>query len=689
MKSHPRYPLLLALFVAALPIALAPAGDAPSSSGIKSALQPYVDRHEIAGAVTLVADRDKVLSLDAVGFADVEAKTPMIVQALFWIASQSKPITAVLLMMLVDEGKVNLDDAVEKYLPEFKGQKLIGPKGDLEVPNHPITVREILTHTSGLPFSTKKETPTLDTLTLAEAARSYGETPLQSEPGTRFAYSNAGINTAGRIIEVVSGMPFEDFLAKRLTAPLGMKDTTFWPSEEQLKRLAKSYRPTKDKNDLEEVKIGQLKYPLNDRKRQPMPAGGLFSTASDVGRFCQMVANGGTIGDKQYLTEAAVKEMTKRQTGPNIKEDWGLGWSRGGNGFGHGGAHATNMWIDAQRGLITVWMVQETGGFPGKGGEAQGAFNKAASGLIQGPAKAGSAPPKGLRVFSCGHSFHFFMPPILTDIAKGAGITDHQFAGLSSIGGSRVIQHWNVPDEKNKAKEKLRAGAVDVLTLAPIYLPDDGIEKFVDLAVDKNPNVRVTLQEFWLPYDVYDTKNPLKGRKVDHNAATLAELRKEHEPYFASIDEQVRALNKKIGKEKVFVVPVGQAVLALRAKIIAGEAPGLKSQDDLFTDAIGHVRAPVQALNAYCHYAVIYRQSPVGLPVPAVLSKAADAEKLNRLLQELAWDAVTHHPLSGVKNAAPPQKSAGIIHRGERGDRRVEQACPLCVSCELCSASKA
>jgi hypothetical protein len=259
---------------------------------------------------------------------------------------------------------------------------------------------------------------------------------------------------------------------------------------------------------------------------------------------------------------------------------------------------------------------------------------------------------EGQRVFSCGHSFHYFVPPILSEMAKSAGIKNHEMAGLSAIGGSRVIQHWDVPEDKNNAKKALRAGKVDVLTLSPIYLPDEGIENFVKLALDNNPKVRITVQELWLPYDVYDLKSPLKGRKVDHNAPTGAELRKEHEPYFKSMDDHVRDLNKKFGKEAVFVVPVGQAVIALREKIIAGQAPGLKMQDDLFTDAIGHVKPPVQALASYCQFAVIYRRTPVGLGMPTVLAKANNPnwdEKLNRLLQELAWDAVTQHPLSGVK----------------------------------------
>ncbi len=370
-----RKPLLFpALFVALL-VAFWPvsADDAPKSSPLKTAVQPFVDRHELAGAVMLVADRDKVRGLEAVGYADVAAKRPLIVQALFWIASQSKPITASLLMMLVDEGKVSLDDPVEKYLPEFKGQKLIGPKGaekELRTPGHPITVREILSHTSGLPPTTSKERPTLDRLTLAEGAKSYAATPLLFEPGTQYRYSNAGINTAGRIIEVVSGMPYEDFLAKRLTGPLGMKDTTFWPNAEQLGRLAKSYRPTKDRSDLEETRIGQLRYPLDDRKRQPMPAGGLFSTASDVARFCQMLANGGTFAGKRYLSQKAVQEMTRRQTAKGMS-GYGLGLSVGGDGFGHGGAYATNMWVDAKRGRIYVWMVQEADGWRGDGAKRE------------------------------------------------------------------------------------------------------------------------------------------------------------------------------------------------------------------------------------------------------------------------------------------------------------------------------
>jgi hypothetical protein len=258
----------------------------------------------------------------------------------------------------------------------------------------------------------------------------------------------------------------------------------------------------------------------------------------------------------------------------------------------------------------------------------------------------------GQSVFTCGHSFHVFVPGILSDMAKKAAIKGHKQLGLSAIGGSRVIQHWDAPEEKFKSKPILRSGKVDVLTLSPIHLPDPGIEKFVRLAVEHNPKVRVTVQEFWLPFDIYDTTFKKRPAKVDHDAPTVEELRKLHEPYFKDMDAHVRELNEKLGKQAVFVVPVGQAVIALREKIIDGKAPGLKKQSDLFTDAIGHARPALQALVAYCHFAVIYRRSPVGLPVPAVLANAKnldEKEKLNRLLQELAWDAVRQHPLSGVK----------------------------------------
>lgn len=260
-----------------------------------------------------------------------------------------------------------------------------------------------------------------------------------------------------------------------------------------------------------------------------------------------------------------------------------------------------------------------------------------------------SAPLPGQRVFTSGHSLIMFVPPILEEIAKNAGVAGHVQAGRQMIGGSYVIRHWELADAKNLVKPALKTGAVDVLMLSPIYLPDDGIEKLAALGLKHRPNLRVTVQEFWIPYEDPKVLRAGAGPKVvERDSRTMPELREMHAAYFQSMDNHVRALNTKFGKQALFVVPVGQAVMALRSKIIEGQAPGIRKQSELFRDALGHAGEVVQALSAYCHFAVIYRRSPVGLPVPMILAKRPEADKLNRLLQELAWEAVTQHPLSGV-----------------------------------------
>jgi CubicO group peptidase (beta-lactamase class C family) len=355
----------------------------PAPKPIAGKLQPFVDSHVLAGAVTLVASRDKVLDLETVGYADVAAKKSMATDSLFWIASMSKPITAAALMILVDEGKVKVDDPVEKYLPEFKGQMVIAEHDDnhtlLRKPKHPILVRNILSHTSGLAFKSPIEEPTLDLFPLATRVRSYASQPLLFEPDSKYQYANEGINTAGRIIEVVSGQKYEDFLEARLFKPLGMKDTTFWPNAEQIARIAKSYKANKDKSDIEETPVGQLKYPLDDRQnRFPMPAGGLFSSAEDVARFGQMLLRGGEYNGKRYLSEAAVKQMTSRQTPAALKESYGFGYAVNGATFGHGGAYSTNISVDPQLGLVLVFMVQNAGWLNDDGKKILPAFTEAA-----------------------------------------------------------------------------------------------------------------------------------------------------------------------------------------------------------------------------------------------------------------------------------------------------------------------
>ncbi|KAB2641201.1 MAG: beta-lactamase family protein [Verrucomicrobia bacterium] len=372
-----RRPLLLAT---ALGMTFAHAATPPPRL-VAGLLQPLVDHHALAGAVILVADKDKILDVESVGFADIAAHQAMTEDSLFWIASMSKAMTAAALMILMDEGKVALGDPVDKYLPEFVGQAVSINPAAADAPSakpvHPITIRNILSHTSGMAFSSPMESPTLDIHPLAERVRSYARMPLQFQPDSKYQYANSGINTAGRIIEVISGMSYEDFMKKRLFVPLGMKDTTFMPTAIQLTRLAKSYKANPAGTDLEETTVSQLKYPLDDRTRQPMPAGGLFSTAADTARFCQMLISGGSFQGQRILSQAAVAQMTSRQTPAGLPESYGLGLSINGDGYGHGGALSTNMNVDTKRGLITVFMVQNAG-WRDEGNQALPIFNKAA-----------------------------------------------------------------------------------------------------------------------------------------------------------------------------------------------------------------------------------------------------------------------------------------------------------------------
>lgn len=260
-----------------------------------------------------------------------------------------------------------------------------------------------------------------------------------------------------------------------------------------------------------------------------------------------------------------------------------------------------------------------------------------------------SAPPPGLKVLTAGHSFHVWMPPLVAEMAKAAGIQGHEQLAVSSIGGSQVIQHWNLPPEKNKAKPLLASGKAELFTMAPTFLPDPGIENFVKLGLEHNPRLRFTLQQNWVPYEdpaIWLSRE--RPKSVDRNGKTVAQLRAMHDPYFAMIEGHVKELNARIPGARIAVVPSGEAVLGLRAKVIAGEAPGIRTQGELFTDVLGHPGPQIRVLSAYCHYAVMYRRSPVGLPVVSQLTKLPEAEKLNRLLQEIAWKAVTEHPLSGV-----------------------------------------
>ncbi len=334
--------------------------------GLGDVLRPELEAGHLAGAVLLVTDAEKTLAVEAVGKADLASGRPMNSDAVCWIASMTKPMTAVAVMMLVDEGKIALDDPVAKHLPEFRSLWVVRETSPqrmvLERPTQTMTIRQLLSHTSGLSFRSPVEEPTIDVVPLETAVRSYPPVPLESEPGTRYRYSNAGINTAGRIVEVVSGMAYQDFMRTRLFEPLGMKDTTFMPTAAQLERLATAYRAKADRTGLEVARIAQLKYPLDGPGRHPVPGGGLFSTAEDCGRFCRMLLGKGMFEGRRILSEAAVTELSRRQTPEGVKENYGLGFNVNGDGsFGHGGAYATQLTVDPARGIGICWLIQDAG----------------------------------------------------------------------------------------------------------------------------------------------------------------------------------------------------------------------------------------------------------------------------------------------------------------------------------------
>lgn len=379
MASNQAMATILAMAISAFSVANV---SFAQESPVAATLQPYVTSNSLAGAVAVVVEPDGIFSQDAVGYADVANKTPMKNDSLFWIASMTKPITAVAFMMLVDEGKVAVDDPVAKYIPQMAGLWAIESQNDfamtLKRQKRPITLRHLLSHTSGLPFLTPLQMKDLSSLSLEDAVLTFRMNPLEFQPGEGYRYSNEGIDTIGHVIEIVSGMPYEQFLQTRIFDPLGMHDTTFFPNATQLRRLAKHYGPNAEKNGLHEVPLPFLKTPFDRPGRYPEPGGGLFSTGTDLARFCQMLLNEGILNGKRYLSEAVLAEVRKNQTG-NPEQKYGLGFfvDQDGHGaYGHGGAVGTKMTIYPRKKIALIWLVQHSG-FVGDGQKAEDAFTNA------------------------------------------------------------------------------------------------------------------------------------------------------------------------------------------------------------------------------------------------------------------------------------------------------------------------
>jgi len=338
----------------------------PSQPSIKQAMDGFVAKNEVAGVVTMVVTPNKTLHLEATGFSDLASQSPMKTDSIHWIASMSKPVTAACVMMLVDEGKVALLDPIAKHLPEMAGLKT--STGERAT----VTIEQLLNHTSGmreLPGGEAYTSPTL-----AVAAEKYAKLPLQFEPGSKWQYSQTSINTAARIVEVVSGKSFDVFVNERVCKPLGMRDTTFYLSDAQMPRLAKSYSKGTD-GMLKESPIGLLsgKKPT-DRDRMPAANGGLFSTINDYATFCQMLLNDGEWNGQQILSEKSVVRLRTPTTGdlktgftPGnawgvgccvVREPQGVSQALSAGSFGHGGAYGTQAWIDPVRKRAYLIMVQ-------------------------------------------------------------------------------------------------------------------------------------------------------------------------------------------------------------------------------------------------------------------------------------------------------------------------------------------
>ena len=362
---------------------------------IHQAMERHIEAGEISGAVTLVARHGKIVHFQAHGLMDLDTGTPMMPDAIFRIASMTKPVTGVAVMMMLEEGRIRLNDPVSKFIPEFKDTKVAVPRDSISprpsgqqsgdpdfylVPaSREITIRDLLTHTSGLisggigareAAKLNLKTPTD---TLATYVPKLGSVALDFQPGTQWAYSGAaGPEVLGRIVEIVSGEPYDQFLRTRIFEPLGMKDTFFYPPDDRRPRLVTLYGKSPN---------GLVKSANQDgfSSKTFFGAGGsLMSTAEDYLQFAQMLLDGGKLNGKVLLSPRTVQLMASNHVGEmfngklgrpahgmgygllvGVVEDSvasGLRVSTG--SFGWDGAYGTQAWIDPAEKMVTIVMIQ-------------------------------------------------------------------------------------------------------------------------------------------------------------------------------------------------------------------------------------------------------------------------------------------------------------------------------------------
>jgi CubicO group peptidase (beta-lactamase class C family) len=360
---------------------------------IATVVQRDIDDKRIAGAVTLVVRHGKVAWFKAQGMADREASKQMPTDAMFRICSMSKPITSVAVMMLYEEGKFLLDDPVSKYLPEFKNPKVLVKPATGEAYTIPatkeITIRDLLRHTSGITYNWNPDLgPIYEKANVASGLLQYdgtigdnvkrlGPLPLLFNPGERFEYS-LGVDVLGRLVEVVSGKPFDEFLRTRIFEPLGMKDTYFFVPDNKVSRLATAYTYYDEKGlqrfpdtpIREGSFVYSADYPTRGPKKLFSGGAGLVSTAMDYARFCQMMLDDGKVGNTRLLSRKTIELMTHDQLG-KIGPDQGFGLGFGIEGvkgplgelgspgeYNWGGFFYTGFTVDPKEQMIVIFMAQ-------------------------------------------------------------------------------------------------------------------------------------------------------------------------------------------------------------------------------------------------------------------------------------------------------------------------------------------
>lgn len=335
--------------------------------GVRAALESAVANGDVAGVVSVITDPDYVEQVDCVGWADVENRVPMKPDTMFALFSSTKSVAGTAVMILVDEGKLSLDDPVSKYLPEFASIRVEKNGADgavtLAEPKRPVTVRDLMAHTTG----SRLDVPIVKrNFPLRVLAHWLAMTPLKAEPGETFSYNNAGIDTGGAVVEVVSGLPFDRFCEERIFRPLGMTDTTFEPNAAQIGRMARPYNADGRPIELQFGGKGpmpkyaeQCNLPALE-KVYPCPSGGLYSTPRDFARYSQMLAHHGEWKGVRIISRKTFDGVfAVRQTDPHLPDaPYTVGnWLRG-EWFGHSGALKTDQRVNLRTGHSRLFFVQ-------------------------------------------------------------------------------------------------------------------------------------------------------------------------------------------------------------------------------------------------------------------------------------------------------------------------------------------